>query len=70
MNPTMKTILAVFSLALGTVIALPAGAQAVLPRSEQPFGGKIGRTTKESTKDFPKEVAAPKGECPVASYSD
>jgi arylsulfatase len=36
-------------------------AQQVLPRPEQPFGGKIGRTTKDSVKDFPKEVAAPKG---------
>ncbi len=25
----------------------------VLPRPEQPFGGKIGRTTKESTPGFP-----------------
>jgi len=38
-----------------------AFAQEVLPRPEQPFGGKIGRTTKESTKDFPKEAHAPKG---------
>jgi hypothetical protein len=36
-------------------------AQEVLPRPEPPFHGTIGRTTKESTKDFPKEVQAPKG---------
>jgi arylsulfatase A-like enzyme len=62
----MKTIhrqllIAAISLALGAAIALPAGAQEVLPRPEQPFGGKIGRTTKESVKDFPKMVEAPKG---------
>ena len=33
----------------------------VLPRPEQTFKGRIGRTTKESTKDFPVEVTAPKG---------
>jgi len=58
----MKTIriLAAFYLALGAV-ALSAAAQEVLPRPEQPFGGKLGRTTKESVKDFPKVVEAPKG---------
>jgi arylsulfatase len=34
---------------------------AVLPRPEPPFQGKIGRTAKDSTPDFPKEVQAPKG---------
>lgn len=37
----------------------PAWAQEVLPRPEQPFEGKIGRTVKDSTPDFPKDVAAP-----------
>src|SRR3990170_8106068 len=46
---------------LTLALALPAAAQVVLPRPEQPFGGKIGRTTKESVKDFPKEGLAPKG---------
>src|SRR3990172_8795679 len=46
---------------LTLALALPAAAQVVLPRPEQPFGGKIGRTTKESVKDFPKMVEAPKG---------
>lgn len=36
-------------------------AQEVLPRPEQPFKGHIGRTAKDSTKDFPTEVEAPKG---------
>lgn len=35
------------------------GAQEVLPRPEQPFEGKIGRTVKDSTPDFPKGVTAP-----------
>jgi len=33
----------------------------VLPIPEQPFGGKIGRTTQDSVKDFPKIIEAPKG---------
>ena len=45
---------------LATAFALSARAD-VLPRPEEPFHGKIGRTVKESVKDFPKEVRAPKG---------
>jgi len=56
-----NTLRAILSLALGAALALPAGAQEVLPRPEQPFGGKIGRTSKDSVKDFPKMVEAPKG---------
>jgi arylsulfatase len=33
----------------------------VLPKPEPPFQGKIGRTVKDSTPDFPKGVEAPKG---------
>jgi arylsulfatase len=51
----------VLSLVLTAAFASTAWAQEVLPRPEQPFGGKIGRTTKESVKDFPKVVEAPKG---------
>jgi len=54
-------IAAALSVALGALYALPAEAQDVLPRPEQPFGGKIGRTTKDSVKDFPKMLEAPKG---------
>ena len=59
----MKTIakLAAISLVLGAAVALPAGAQDVLPRPEQAFGGRIGTTSADSVKDFPKEVEAPKG---------
>ncbi len=37
------------------------GSSDVLPRPETPFQGKIGRTAKESTPDFPKGITAPKG---------
>jgi arylsulfatase A-like enzyme len=56
-----KIALAAFSILLGGVIALSAGAQEVLPRPEQAFGGRIGLTAADSIKDFPKEVTAPKG---------
>jgi arylsulfatase len=39
----------------------PVGTQDVLPRPDQPFKGKIGRTAAESTPDFPKPIHAPKG---------
>jgi arylsulfatase len=39
----------------------PAQAQEVLPLPEPPFKGKIGRTVKDSTPDFPKGVEAPQG---------
>jgi arylsulfatase len=42
------------------VCATPLYGQ-VLPRPEPPFRGKIGRTVKDSTPDFPKGVQAPKG---------
>ncbi|MBT9582876.1 hypothetical protein IV102_05975 [bacterium] len=45
---------------LGVVIALPVGAQEVLPQPPQPFKGKVGRTAAESTPDFPKAITAPK----------
>jgi Sulfatase/Family of unknown function (DUF6151) len=35
--------------------------QEVLPQPEPPFKGKIGRTAKDSTPDFPKGVEAPQG---------
>ena len=55
-----KPMFIVLSLVLCAMFVTTAGAQEVLPRPEQPFGGKIGRTTKESVKDFPKAVEAPK----------
>jgi hypothetical protein len=44
-----------------TLLAATVAAQEVLPRPEPPFKGKIGRTVKDSTPDFPKGVEAPKG---------
>ena len=49
-----------------TSTALPRSASAasqgsVLPIPEPPFNGKIGRTVKDSTPDFPKGVEAPAG---------
>jgi arylsulfatase len=35
--------------------------QEILPKPEAPFQGKIGRTVKDSTPDFPKGVEAPAG---------
>src|ERR1700730_5581455 len=56
-----RSLLAIVSIALTAAFALPARAQDVLPRPEQPFKGHIGRTVEESTTDFPQEVKAPKG---------
>jgi arylsulfatase len=50
-----------YVLGLMVLFGSAAGAQDVLPRPEQPFGGRIGVTTADSVKDFPKEVGAPKG---------
>jgi hypothetical protein len=46
--------LATVSVAIIAAFALPALAQDVLPRPEQPFKGHIGRTVGDSTKDFPQ----------------
>jgi arylsulfatase len=61
----LGTASAVAATALGPSV-LPRVARAadqdtVLPRPEAPFHGKIGRTVKESTPDFPKSVEAPEG---------
>jgi len=60
---TTRTPILITAALIGTLTAftVTAGAQEVLPRPEQPFGGKIGRTPKDSTPDFPKGVEAPKG---------
>lgn len=54
-----RSILIILALALG--LAASSWAQEVLPHPPQPFKGKIGRTAKESTPDFPKGIEAPKG---------
>ena len=57
---TIRTQTLVVIAILGA-LALPTRAQEVLPYPQQPFKGKIGRTAKESTPDFPKGIEAPKG---------
>ena len=50
--------------ALGSAVqaqTTQAQSQTILPRPQQPFEGRIGRTAKESTPDFPKGIEAPKG---------
>ena len=56
-----KTRLTVVVFGLGVAIAQLAGAQEVLPRPDQPFKGHVGRTVKDSAKDFPQATDAPKG---------
>ena len=46
-----RSLIAVLGLA---VFALSARGQEILPRTEQPFRGKIGLTYKESTPEFPQ----------------
>jgi arylsulfatase len=59
MKHLVSTILSISMLAFG---ALGVSAQeVVLPKPELPFQGKIERTIKDSTPDFPKGVEAPAG---------
>jgi arylsulfatase len=54
----LRTLGCVLAFSLGPALVPGAQAQEVLPRPEQPFKGHIGRTVKDSTQDFPKEVQA------------
>jgi arylsulfatase A-like enzyme len=57
----MTTIGSRISLILFCILAHAMTLYAqVLPQPEAPFNGKIGRTVKDSTPDFPKELQAPK----------
>jgi arylsulfatase A-like enzyme len=56
----VRSLLPMVATALA-VVTQSARAQDVLPRPPPPFNGYIGRTAKESIKDFPTEVKAPKG---------
>jgi len=51
--------------ALSGVAATPSAqaqqAEEILPKPEPPFRGKIGRTVKDSTPDFPNGGEAPAG---------
>jgi arylsulfatase A-like enzyme len=55
-----KLTLLITTLLCSLCIALTSAAQEILPPPEQAFRGKIGRTAKDSTPDFPKSVEAPK----------
>jgi arylsulfatase len=57
----IQNVFTTLSFALCALFALTTGAEEVLPKPEQPFAGKIARTAKESTPDFPKGIEAPKG---------
>ncbi len=61
MKIKLLSIRYLFAAALVGALASQVMAQDVLPYPEQPFKGKIGRTAKESTPDFPEAVTAPKG---------
>jgi len=50
-----------FTIAQAPTTPSPSGESVVLPRQDQPFKGKIGRTAADSTPDFPKPIEAPKG---------
>ena len=53
---------AILSISLLGFNAVGASAQeVVLPKPQPPFKGKIGRTVKDSTPDFPKSAEAPPG---------
>src|SRR5206468_5471215 len=62
-TPRKQMLLAAFGLALGAVLALPAGAQNAAPSNDdsfakygQEFKGKIGRTYAESVEWYPEQV--------------
>jgi arylsulfatase A-like enzyme len=61
MSLHFRTTMIIAPVAFSLLCVFSAIAQDVLPRPEQPFGGKVGRTTQDSVKDFPKAVEAPKG---------
>src|SRR5262245_24452363 len=51
----------IFVLLLAAMGHAASAQDTVLPKPETPFEGKIGRTLKDPTPDFPKGVEAPKG---------
>src|SRR4051812_12430809 len=58
---TTRPIVTALCCAVALMFAFRVSAQEVLPRPEPPFKGHIGRTVKDSSKDFPKATTAPKG---------
>src|SRR5262245_32484345 len=57
---TLVSLLAL-TLCSASVTTCAFAQESVLPKPESPFQGKIGRTVKDSTPDFPKGVEAPEG---------
>jgi arylsulfatase len=57
LHPARYSLIA---LLVALTIAPFLASQEVLPKPEPPFHGKIGRTVKDSTPDFPKSIEAPK----------
>jgi len=66
LKPLLKAI-ALYSLTAltpigaATLLSTPTQAQQTAQQPDQAFKGHIGRTARDSTPDFPKEVRAPKG---------
>jgi arylsulfatase A-like enzyme len=58
-NNTRKRIIGLALISQAFLLNLVA--QEILPKPQPAFQGKIGRTVKDSTPDFPKSVEAPKG---------
>jgi arylsulfatase len=66
--PLVTALTTALIVAIAGIFTVPTIAQnigeftpsKILPRPPQPFRGKIERTAKESTPDFPKPLAAPK----------
>lgn len=61
MSPTKGLTSLLLFTAFATVVMSVRAADVVLPQPAPPFAGKIGRTYKESTPDYPKPLAAPQG---------
>ncbi len=61
MKPTIFRAFGAVAAAIVFAASPAVEGQNVLPQPEQPFAGKIGRTTADSTPDFPKQIQAPKG---------
>jgi len=59
--PSARYPLIALALLLTLTIPPLLAGQETLPKPEPPFHGKIGRTVRDSTPDFPKGVEAPKG---------
>ena len=55
------SIVALSGISATAPLAQAQQAEEILPKPEPPFQGKVGRTVKDSTPDFPKGAEAPAG---------